>query len=631
MAREDSGVAPLASEVSQAQRMAASLLRGLARCQEPGGNLRDPVTGEPLAPSHYAVSLFAGAAALSQDPELKDPAARGARSFLHVAPSLRGAHELNNLGLLAFYRAWDGAELRGRVRDYLLRMPFASLGGRTTNNWHAMRAVCLLQRGLALLRPQDVEAARECLRNDVLPLQDAAGIFADYPPNGVGSRCTPLTYHAKFCAMLAMFLRELRDPRATEALRKGVAALARLCAPDGEALYFGRSCNALYGYAAALYALTTALHMDLYRGSAAERVSWAALRIQELLGRLIRPDGDFRTYPTPFERERLGWDDYVHRLDYGAFAAFLLVQTPSVPDHRPNLPPVRWEARDAGLWVERYAEQFAAFATHGQLHPRSYLFVDARSSGLQVLTWKVRGHTVIPPPPHEMADPADPQWVGFMPVLEASGQVGAVRVYPQVRSFASPAGVAFAAQGVPVVLRPTATHRAARRVEGNHWLGWALGSLRRLVLRMRVQPPAAYREVALTGCEVRRALVWFHEEACLVAVDQFVGEARLAWGTLRLAVPVLPVEAALRFDRQGLRGQVRFLYGIPTGVERKEVFTSNGLAYVIRYRLQAGVPAVAAVVVGEAQPWCQTLGPALRVGAGSHSVVINLHRLEVCW
>ncbi len=628
-------MAAVASAVDDLRAAGRQLLHRLARWQEPGGNLRDPLTGEPLAPFHYAVSLFAGACAVSGEADLRVPAERAVRYVLGLLPSQRGAHELNNLGLLAVYRAWAGLQeadgLRGRLREYLVRMPFASLEGRATNNWHAMRAVCLLQRGISLERPGDVEAALRCLRGDVLPLQDRAGLFADYPPGGGTPRCTPLTYHAKFCAMIAMFLSEMYDGHAAEALRRGVVALARLCAPDGEALYFGRSCNSLYGYAAAWYAMSTALRLGVAGGEERAAVASACGRLREFLARLVGPDGSSRTYPTRFERERLGWDDYVHRLDYAAFAAFLLVQAPLVPSPALEPEPVRWAAEDAGLWVEGDARHFAAFSTRGQLHPGSYLFVDARSSGMQVLVWKDGDRTVVPPPPHEMGDPAEPHWVGFMPVVEQSAEPWTVRTYDDVRAYASPAGVAFVGRGVPTGLRATPTHRAARRAEGNQWLGWALRGVRSTAQRLGVRPPGAYRVLRLPGGELRRALVWFREEGCLVAVDRFDGQVEAAWGTVRLAVPVVPVDGLLRFDHRGLKGEIRLLWGVAGEPEIREAFTSNGLAYVVRYGLPPGIPVVVAVAVGDADPWCEATGSTVQVGVGGCRAVVDLEGLEVRW
>lgn len=628
-------MAALAADVLDARTQAVRLLRRLADCQDSAGNLCEPVTGQPLAPSHYAVSLFAGACAISGEEDLQEPAERAVRYLLGLPARVRDAPELNHLGLLAVYRVRVRTlpdELRGRLTSYFLRMPFASLTGRATNNWHAMRAVCLLQRGLALGRAADVEAARRCMHREVLPLQDGSGLFADYPPPGsAGDRCTPLTYHAKFCAMLARFLSEAPDAEVREALRRGVVALAQLCAPDGESLYFGRSCNSLYGYAAALYALRSALEQGVVGGEEAAPVAAAASRVARFLGDLVRADGTSRTYPTPFERERLGWDDYVDRLDYAAFAAFLLVQTPDGPPVQHLVAPLRWNAEEAGLWVERDGDRFAAFSTRGQFHPGSYLFSDARYTGLQVLAWKHEGRTLVPPPPHEMSDPTQPRWVGFLPVVEAAGVPWAVRRYGEVRAFPSPRGVAFVGRGLPVHLWKTTAHQAARTAERRTWLGLAMRGARLAARRLGVRPPAAYRQGVLRGAEVRRALVWFRDAGCLVCADRFRGEAEAVWATVRLAAPPVPGEGRLRFDCRGLQGEFRLLYGVSAAPEVEEAFTSNGLAYVIRYPLAHATTAVTALVVGGVETSCEASPDGLVVWVGGSAVVVDLDRLEVRW
>lgn len=623
----------LVAPVQRARTLALGLLRRLSRCQDPTGNLHDPLTGQALSPEHYAVSLFAGACAHSGEPDLQEPAERAVRFVLQLPPRVRGAHELNNLGLLAVCRAWrchPRGGPRSSLEAYLAQMPFASLRGHTTNNWHAMRAACLLQRGVVLGRPGDVQAARRCLHQEVLPLQDAAGLFADYPPRGVpGTRCTPLTYHAKFCAMLAMFVADLPDRAATAALRAGVLALARLCGPDGETLYFGRSCNSLYGYAAALHALRWALHLGVVEGEDAAEVAEAATRVGGFLGGLVRPDGSFRTYPTHFERERLGWDDYVDRLDYAAFAAFLLVQTPEVGELAGGPRPVRWEAPEAGLWVEGEGGTFAAFSTRGQFHPGSYLFTDARTCGLQVLTWKHRGQTVVPPPPHEAAAPPEPRWVGFMPVVEGPEGAWAVRRYEQVGTFPSAHGVAMVGRGVPVCLRRTPSHQMARRAEGRGWLQLALRGVRLAARRLGLRPPA-YRVKRLRRTEVRRGLVWFRREGVLFCVDRLGGGGE-AWATVRLAVPPVPDQGTLRFHRGSLRGELRLLCGAAGAPQVEEAFTSNGLAYVVRYRLRPGVAAVAAVALEDAEASCQVTPEGVELRAGGRVALVDLERLVVRW
>jgi hypothetical protein len=168
------------------------------------------------------------------------------RYFLGLHPCQRGAHELNNLGLLAAYRSVGQASEAAtacteRLREYLMRMPFASLerSGHEQLARHASR-VPPPTRPMALAdRPTDVEAARPLPPQVTFcRLQDEAGLWADYPPGGGLRRCTPLTYHAKFCAMLAMFLTGLAGRTGGgRAAGAAVVALARpVCSRRGDAV-----------------------------------------------------------------------------------------------------------------------------------------------------------------------------------------------------------------------------------------------------------------------------------------------------------------------------------------------------------------------------------------------------------
>ena len=184
--------------------LAESILEWLAGAQQTDGNLRDPLSGTALGSDHYGTVLFAGACMLARRGQgAADAAARAVRYYLGLPRSARGAHELNNLGLLRAYGSWrDSGFAPGlctQLAAYLHRMPFASLVSPVTNNWHAMRAVCFAQRGRLFGSERDQGRARACLRGDVLPLQGSDGLFADYPPAGWrGDRMTPLAYHANF-------------------------------------------------------------------------------------------------------------------------------------------------------------------------------------------------------------------------------------------------------------------------------------------------------------------------------------------------------------------------------------------------------------------------------------------------
>ena len=615
------------------QALAPGILRWLASVQASDGSLHDPVTGAPLPPVHYGTPLFAAACALTDVPTLLQAGGRAARHYLALPSSARGAYELSNLGLLSLYEHWDriGAprSLRSGLATYLRRMPFASLGGgNVTNNWHAMRAVCLARRGRLLGRAEDVHAAAACLRTVVLPLQDGDGLFADYPPPGrAGDRMTPLTYHAKVCAMLAMFLREAPDAAAAAALERGVDALAQFCAPDGQALYYGRSGNSAYGCAAALYALAQAQALEVAGGNELAR---CFERIAEFLTAMAQPDGGLRPYPAPEGTGRRGWDDYVERVDYSAFTAFLLLQTPVVrPAVQVDLPPRTFVALGAGLFACERDGVFAALSTRGQLHAGSYMFADARYAGMQPLLVQHGGQTIVPPPPHDAAAPVDATWCGYVPVVVQKGETFAVRTYDEVR-MTDEGCIAAAGRGVPVALRPDRRRRLAGRATGRSGAGfirWAARLSRRLGAKM----PPPFTVLPAAGVRVSRAIVLLPRARCLVFLDKFDGDYDAAWSTVRLPGPVAPLGDGW-WAVAGVP-HIRLSTAGAGTAECREVFTSNGSAWVLRVPVSPGQVHVATLCFGGAAPVRVDVQPPARavIAADGEAfrVAVDLEALRV--
>lgn len=621
---------------------AEAIVGWLASHQQPDGNLYDPIARGALPADHYGTMLFAAACTLARDPgAVGDHAERAVRYFLSLPRVARGAHELNNLGLLCVLRRWRESdiqpELQRTISAYLRRMPFESVTSTATNNWEAMRAVCLAQRGHLLGSAADLRASRECLYARVLPLQGSDGLFADYPAvDGPGGRATPLTYHAKICAMLAMLLQSLQDDAARTALARGVNALAGLCAPNGETTYFGRGSNSLYGYAAAAYALSHALALGVIADEVRGTVAQAARRMAGFLAGLRSPDGRMRLYPTALDAEQRAWDDYVHRLDYNAFCAFMLLQAHEryeLPD-APRNPARRFDAPDAGLIVRDREGVFAAFSTRGQFNTGSYLFMDARYSGMQPLTLQCDGRTIVPPPPHDARAPTDPRWSGFMPVISVAGETYAVRVYDEVRVIDDDDFVALVGRGTPVALRMGLRRRLTKATrEKAGWQGRALARwIAPLVVRLPVRIPPAYAAVPASDTRVRRAIILLPGCRCLCVVDRVDGRFDAAWSTLRLPGRCRP-------------GAPDTVHGEPEGhvwakcppgdLETRPVFTSNGPACVIRAPLVPGTARASAVcfdpgvIVAADSRGTDTVLLTVQLGRVTRRLRVDLDALQV--
>jgi hypothetical protein len=206
----------------------------------------------------------------------------------------------------------------------------------------------------------------------------------------------------------------------------------------------------------------------------------------------------------------------------------------------------------------------------GQFHPGSYLFVDGRSSGMQVLAWKAReGVPWCRRPPHEMTVVPHGPTAGSGSCLSSklAARSWAVRTLrPTWRTF-------------PTVSRECALVRWPRSTQActplprtglRDWrsterellvdLG-AAGCPRSGDSRLRVQPPGAYRRGR--PCRTPRSDgrwygsarkgAWWRWTASTVRQ----GPRGARCDSRRASSP--PRTSVLRFDHRGLRGQVRFL------------------------------------------------------------------------
>lgn len=276
-----------------------------------------------------------------------------------------------------------------------------------SRNWIAMRALNLsLNRGDHSLWPR------------ILAWQTAPGLFPDSPLG----RVTPVTYHAKFCLVLAMAARE-GVPGLQHALDRGLDALEKLVSPTGVLVPYGRSRATLFGYAAAATAL---LSQGRARG-------W--LLYDRMLAHL-EPDGHIpAVLGPPYDR-----DDYVNDSDYNAYTAALLRWLEPPPR---QARPKAWLgcAQLGPLALFADEEQYLAIAGRGESEPWNTPYnCDHRTHGLQPLWWERGGKVVLTPPP--------PPGEGYLP-----------RTFP-----------AIGLERRGRVLRLEGTTRATRYVEIPRWL-----------------------------------------------------------------------------------------------------------------------------------------------------------------
>lgn len=123
---------------------------------------------------------------------------------------------------------------------------------------------------------------------------------------------------------------------------------------------------------------------------------------------------------------------------------------------------------------------------------------------------------------------------------------------------------------------------------------------------------------------------------CLYLVERVDGLFDLAWSTVRLAGRCAPDAHGYRFKLQDLEGTVWMLRPSEDR-QMRTVFTSNGVAYVLRTQLAPGVPHVAAICFGpkisldaDVSQGKQITITARAEGV-THRTAVNLDALQVAY
>lgn len=488
-------VAPHRSEYptsGNAQGSVADLALGIASWlrsnQQPDGRIRDPLHGDC---GTYAGGMAALAFGLAFIHTGEASWAEACRLSARAARQRPLSSEFDQLALLllALEERKAGMTIAGNE-------PVALYLGRrlVSNNWVAMRALNYSLRAHLTGSKSDTREA-DRLWEKVLSWQTADGLFIDSP----GGEATPVTYHAKFCAMLALAWTETgRDSSAmAHALRHGLDALYHLVSPSGMLVPYGRSRNTLFGYAAALLALRRGA--TLFQET---RYAAASTLLEARLTRFQRPDGHIPCVLNDGEAEKADWDVYVNNPDYNAYAAALLLlagdAVPAGPDPTDSgaVPRVQ---RVGPLLTIRAGGLFAAVAAEGQAVPLGTpFFCDHRYYALQPLWIERDGAVLLEPAPYcwkggedrsALVDPRANPWV---PYVEWRGERYALRCCERVSVRQEGGILEMVGEGLLAAYRPVPR--------------WERG-LRQVLLGRAGRPQPVFRAAVLPGVRLRRWLV----------------------------------------------------------------------------------------------------------------------------
>jgi len=289
------------------------------------GDLTDPHAGI-LGAEQYGSSFLAFAFALKysveKNPDWGKRARHVARKTLkRLKGRLATSDQIFSLTLTALFL--DDTEIQEAVSLLSFSSQEESLDG---NNNYCLRLLCevLRARLSSHSSTQSIEKQFDrCVAN-----WSRGGVFIDFPrqPKSPTESLAPLAYFPRFLWILLWMGVLLKRKDWIDCGHEGLKKFDSLIASDGEAFYYGRSLNAVYGYANGIFAagLAASLAEEKEDRTVATRVQ---SRLEAYLQNFRKGNQAPTIVPNVEDPQPCGYDIYMYWSVYAAYSAGLLLFT----------------------------------------------------------------------------------------------------------------------------------------------------------------------------------------------------------------------------------------------------------------------------------------------------------------
>lgn len=438
---------------------ASAIFTFLASQQRPDGAIIDRNISDVPAPLdaqyHHSNMTLAGTMLHILNPEKHeyiDRALGAMRYYLSVPMEKRKAGvDFSNLPFLIAYALTSGNAngreelldaLAGHIKD-MRHHADLNPSGTYGNNFVALRSLNHLIRFKITEDAADAEQAAFFMEH-TLKWQMDDGVFYDFPREANDPRGIPsLAYHSKITLITLLYGIISGEQRILDRALAGLESLVNLTANDGEAFYYGRTNNALYGYACAVLALRAAANL-LGDAAPARRFKHFEHGLYRFTASHAAKDGHLYIAPNPFEDSRSGFDNYMYVTVYNAFMMTALLLSAVIKDS--PLPEERCAGethymKPSGFLIRKRASLSAAFNLKGHNHYQQYM-LDPRFTPLTPLFLKFNGNDILPSIPFTYPKPQaktlrsamgeikrwsrlddyNPLHAGFIPAMKDSSQ-----------------------------------------------------------------------------------------------------------------------------------------------------------------------------------------------------------------
>lgn len=399
-------------------KTALSIFNWLRAHQREDGSILDPNVSSTLDAQYHHANMGLGGVVLfllTGDAEYYERAYRAFKYYSDVPPGRKdGGMDFSNFPFLVSCMLLHGRDGQCRLRDLLkgyvddmTHHAGMEKGATYGNNFVTFRALNHLLRFKILGEGRDQELA-DAFMGHSLKWQFDDGVFYDFPrgfndKNGIPS----LAYHAKITLITLLYGIIAGDKNILERALTGLDALEKLTANDGEAFYYGRTNNALYGYACGILAMRTASNY-LREGRLAEGFKACETALFRFCSRHGAKDGHLYIVPNDLEDQRCGFDNYMYVAVYNAFTMSMLLLSTLMRD---TVSPagsteagVHW-FKDSGFIIKKSDRISVAFNLKGHNYCEQYL-LDPRFTCAAPLFVKYGASDILPSIPFSYPNPA---------------------------------------------------------------------------------------------------------------------------------------------------------------------------------------------------------------------------------
>jgi hypothetical protein len=272
------------------------------------------------------------------------------------------------------------------------------------NNFIALRSITHFLRYKVLSQDADLDESFNLMKNYVLKWQFKDGIFYDFPRQINDEKGIPsLTYHAKIVAMVLLFSILTNDEETKKAGVKGLDILGKLITNQGEAFFYGRSNNALYGYVNAIFAYTLALCMLEDNDGFHQYCEVWKEKLLKFITNQACSDGHLHIVPNKIEESRVGYDSYMYVSVYNAHGAAILLLTNLLNQRNRKkiygcdilTTEKNIYLKDSGFFIFKSDGICTCLNLKGHLLSKKY-FMDPRFSSLTLLFLEYQGKDLLP-------------------------------------------------------------------------------------------------------------------------------------------------------------------------------------------------------------------------------------------